>query len=186
MRARVEERSGVRNLFMRCTLDFVASDDAAWLLSLLGPVMVRATATRQRQLGLSDDTYARGLRVIRSALASQGPLHRSRIADRLRAAGIDPSGQRNIHLLQRAALEGVICHGPPVGSDAAFVLTSDWLGRGWPPRPPAATSRPRDMLVTELARRHLAPPAPAHPRDFAPSAGLPVSHARRASATLSP
>jgi hypothetical protein len=184
VRARAEERSVVRNWFMRCTLHLVASDDAAWLLSLLGPVMLRNSATRRTQLGLSDDTYARALRVMRNALASQGPLHRSRLADLMRSAGIDPSGQRNIHLLQRAALEGVICHGPPAGSDAAFVLASDWLGNGWPPKPVAPINRRRDVLLTELARRHLAAHAPAEPRDFATWSGLAVSDARRAWSSL--
>jgi hypothetical protein len=186
LRARVGERTVVRNWFMRGTLHLVASDDAAWLLSLLGPVLVRMTATRRAQLGLTDDTYARALRVIRRALASQGPLPRARIAELLRSAGVDSSDQRNVFVLHRAASEGVICHGPAAGSDAAFVLTSDWLGSGWPPKLLTAGSPQRDALLTQLARRYLAAHAPAEPRDFATWSGLPVSDARSAWRALAP
>ncbi|HEV7677166.1 MAG TPA: winged helix DNA-binding domain-containing protein [Candidatus Dormibacteraeota bacterium] len=180
VRARVDDRTVVRNWFMRGTLHLVASDDAVWLLPLLGPVLVRMAATRRAQLGLTDDIYARALHVIRSALASQGPLRRSQIAELLRSAGIDSSEQRNIFVLNRAASEGVICHGPPAGGDSAFALTSDWLGTRWPPQLLTADSPQRDALLTELARRYLTAHAPAEPRDFATWSGLPVSDARRA------
>jgi hypothetical protein len=139
--------------------------------------MVRAGGLRRRQLGIDEDTYAAALRVICDALAAEGPLSRTAIATRLRERSIDPSGQRNVHILQRAALEGVICQGPPVGggSDAAFVLTEDWLGDVW--REPLPS---RDARLAELARRHLAAHAPAEPRDLATWSGLPVPDAREA------
>jgi hypothetical protein len=175
--ARVEERSVVRNWYMRGTLHLVAAEDAAWLLSLVGPAMVRAGASRRRQMGITEDEYARALRVIRDALAAEGPLSRVVIASRLREAGIDPSGQRNLHILQRTALEGVICHGPAVGggADSAFVLSADWLGSLWTARLPS-----RDARLAELARRYLAAHAPAEPRDLATWSGLPVPEAREA------
>jgi hypothetical protein len=175
-RARVEERSIVRNWYMRGTLHTVASEDAAWLLSLIGAHVVRGSASRRRQLGIDDDTYARALRILRDALAS-GPQPRAEIALRLRDNAIPPDGQRTLHILHRAAMEGVICQGPSIrgGSDAAFVLTADWLGDWWRSRLPSYEAR-----LAELARRYLAAHSPAEPRDLATWSGLPVPEAREA------
>jgi hypothetical protein len=174
-RARVEERSVLRGWYMRGTLHLVAAEDAAWLLALVGPRMVRAGASRRRQLGIDEDTYARALHVIREALAAHGPLSRRAIAARLETAGIDPSEQRNIHILGRAALEGVICTGPPTGNgaDSAFVLTEDWLGAQWMEPLPS-----RPAMLAQLARRYLAAHAPAGPLDLATWSGLAVPEAR--------
>ncbi len=175
-RARVEERSIVRNWYMRGTLHTVAAEDAGWILALIGERTVRAAQTRRLGLGIDDDTYARALRVIRTLLAA-GPAPRAAVAAELRRNAIDPSGQRGIHILQRAAMEGVVCHGPPAGggSDSAFVLTEDWLGRGWRGDVP-----PRGALLADAARRHLQAHAPAEPRDLATWAGLSVAEAREA------
>jgi hypothetical protein len=176
VRARVEERSVVRNWYIRGTLHLVAAEDAAWLLSLIGERTVRASQTRRLGMGIDEDTYARALRIVRELLAG-GPAPRAAIAARLRERGIDPSGQRNLHILQRAAMEGVVCHGPPAGggADSAFVLTADWLGDAW--REPLPS---RDARLAELARRHLAAHAPAAPRDLATWAGVAMPEAREA------
>lgn len=176
-RARFDERSVVRGWFMRGTLHVVASEDAAWLLALLGARTVRAAASRRRQLGIDDATYDRALHVIRGAMQEHGALSRAAIATRLQTEGIDPSGQRNVHILQRAALEGVICQGPPTGAgaDAAFVLTEEWLGDAWMEPLPS-----RHAMLQRLAQRYLEAHAPARPIDLATWAGLSVPEARQA------
>lgn len=49
-----EERSIVRNWYMRGTLHTIPSDDARWVLHLLSPLILAATARRYRQMGLDD------------------------------------------------------------------------------------------------------------------------------------
>jgi winged helix DNA-binding protein len=50
----------VRTWCMRGTLHLVAPEDFEWLLSLLGPLFVRADRRRLAQLGLDEDATAQG------------------------------------------------------------------------------------------------------------------------------
>ncbi|TMD44924.1 MAG: winged helix DNA-binding domain-containing protein, partial [Chloroflexi bacterium] len=75
-RALNDDRSIVRGWLMRGTLHVVAAEDFRWLVRLLGPVFVRASATRHAQLGLDDDVKTRGVAAIRKILTDAGPIAR--------------------------------------------------------------------------------------------------------------
>ncbi len=77
-----------------------------------------------------------------------------------------------MHLLYRAALEGMLCAGPNRGRQPTYVLWESWLGQ---PRP-----RPRSEGLAELARRYLQAYAPAAARDLASWSGLKLGEARQA------
>jgi len=171
-RARVEERSVARVWCMRGTLHLVATEDLGWLLGLLGPIGVGAAARRRAELGLGEDAYASALAATAAALGDRGPLTRAELAAELASRGIDVSGQRAPHLLARAALEGVLCHGPDRAGKPTFVLMSDWASL------PAPVER--ETALAELARRYLAAYGPAGPRDLAAWSGLPLRDARAA------
>jgi hypothetical protein len=171
-RARAEERSLVRTWCMRGTFHLVAAEDLGWLLPLLAPTLIAGARRRHAELGLDEDTFARALRVIREALAADGPLTRAELAERLAARGVDPAGQRIAHLVHRAGLEGLVCHGPDRGHEPTFVLLEDWVGR--------LPRLDHDAALGELARRYLAAYGPAEPRDLAAWSGLPVARARAA------
>jgi hypothetical protein len=171
-RARVQQRALVRTWCMRGTFHLVAADDLAWLLPLLAPTLIAGGRRRHAELGLDEDTFAKALRIIREALAAHGQLTRAELAERLAAHGVDPSGQRIAHLVHRAGLEGVICHGPDRGNEPTFVLLDDWVGRLRP--------LDRQAALGELARRYLAAYGPAEPRDLAAWSGLAVREARAA------
>jgi Winged helix DNA-binding domain len=175
-RARAGERALLRTWCMRGTFHLIATPDAGWLLALLGPVLIAKAGRRHAELGLDEDTFARALRVIRRALSRGGPLTRAELAERLAAAGVDPSGQRIAHLVHRAGLEGLVCHGPDRGAEPTFVLLEDWTaGEAALPR-----SIDREVALGELARRYLAAYGPAGPRDLAWWSGLEVREARTA------
>lgn len=171
-RARVSERALVRTWCMRGTLHLVAAEDLGWLLPLLAPTLIAAGRRRHAELGLDEDTFAKALRIIRRALAGHGPLTRAELAERLAAGGVDPAGQRIAHLVQRAGLEGLVCHGPDRGHEPTFVLAEYWVGR---PRP-----LDHEAALRELARRYLAAYGPAEPRDLAAWSGLRAGQAREA------
>jgi hypothetical protein len=175
--ARVERRALLRTWVMRGTFHLIATDDAGWLLPLLAPVMLAGSKRRRAQLGLDEDTFARALRVMRRALAG-GPLTRPELAERLRSGGVDPAGQRIAALVQRAGLEGVLCHGPDRGREPTLVLLEDWAGNRLGP------SLDRDAAMAQLARRYLAAYGPAGPADLASWSGLPVREARSALASI--
>ncbi|HYP40830.1 MAG TPA: winged helix DNA-binding domain-containing protein [Chloroflexia bacterium] len=171
--ARVHERSIVRTWGPRGTLHLLATEDLGWLLSLLRPIFVPADQRRRMQLGLDEETCARAIRVIRDALASQGPLTRAELVERMAAHGIIAKGQAAPHLLYRAALEGIICLGPDRGAaKLTYVLLSDWVELGG--------ALPQEAAGAELARRYLKAYGPATPEDFAAWSGLPMGIARAA------
>src|ERR1700730_10782710 len=107
-RARVEERTVIRTWGPRGTLHLLATEDLGWLLPLLGPVFVAGDLRRRAELGLDEDTCARGMRIIRKVLAHQGPLTRAQLVEQLAVHGLHLEGQARPHLLSRAALEGII------------------------------------------------------------------------------
>src|SRR5437660_12569240 len=78
-RARVQERSIVRTWGQRGTLHLLATEDLAWLLPLFGPVFIAASQRRRMELGLDEDTCARGIGIIRDVRASHGPLTRAEL-----------------------------------------------------------------------------------------------------------
>lgn len=170
-RARIHDRSVVRTWAMRGTLHLVATEDLAWLLPLLGPIFIAASARRRAALGLDDDRCVKGIRAIRDILAAQGPLTRDELVERLTARGIQLVGQARPHLIRRAALEGVICFGSDRGAEPTYVLLDDWVDRG------RAVSR--DAALAELARRYLAAYGPAAVEDLAAWSGVAMRDARR-------
>ena len=64
----IADRAIVRTWPMRGTLHFVAAADVRWLLALLAPRVIGATAGRHRQLELTADDLARSRDVFETAL----------------------------------------------------------------------------------------------------------------------
>lgn len=173
-RALNDERSIVRTWLMRGTLHVVAAEDVRWLVDLLGPVFARGAATRDAQLGLTEDLKARGVAAIRGILADAFPLTRYELVDRLRSRHVvlDPKTQAPIHLIAFAAMQGILCLGPDRDDDPTYVLLDDWIA-------PAPTPS-RESALTRLARRYFAAYGPATVEDLAAWSGLPIGDARSA------
>ena len=177
-RALNDDRSIVRGWLMRGTLHMVAAEDFRWLVQLLGPVFVRASATRHTQLSLDDDVKTRGVAAIRKILTDSGPIARYELVDRLRRRGIalDPKTQAPIHLIGLAALHGVLCLGPERDNgDPTYVLVDDWV------RPARTLSR--EVALGELARRYFAAYGPATVEDLGAWSGISMAEARSAVTT---
>lgn len=177
-RARLEERSLVRTWVFRGTLHLLATEDAGWLLGLLGRVFIPANRARRAELGLDEATCERGLDLIREILAGQGALARAVLGERLAERGLVLAGQALPHLIGLAALKGLVCLGPDRGNHSTCVLLEDWVSLG-----PAL---PREEALVHLARRYLAAYGPASPADLAHWSGLPQSELRAAWGALAP
>jgi hypothetical protein len=168
----IQNRQIVRTWMFRGTLHFVAAEDLSWLTALLAPGAIRRNARRYRQLELDDAAFTRSQNVIRDAIEADGPLTRAEIKVHLEKEGISAQGQQLPYLLQRAALDGLICQGSQHGSEPTYVLVSDWAGE-------QPTLKPAEALET-LAVRYLTSHGPATQRDFAWWAGLTAAEARSA------
>jgi Winged helix DNA-binding domain len=175
--ARVQDRSVVRTWGPRGTLHLLATEDLNWLLALLGPVFVAGSQRRRAELGLDEDTCERGIRIMRKALASLGPLTRAELVEELTTHGMRIEGQARPHLLSRAALEGVICFGPDRGTEPTYVLLSDWIDQEEYRKGHALSEV---AALVELTRRYLNAYGPATPMDQATWSGMPLSKTRAA------
>lgn len=170
--ARQGERAIVWAWCMRGTLHLIAAEDAAWLIPLLGPAFIAADRRRFRQLGWDEARAAAGMRLLRETLARRGELMRPEIVHLLERNGLPFEGQAPVHLLYRAALEGILCAGPQRGKDPAYVLFETWIGQLQP--------LPRQEALAKLAYRYLEAYGPARPEDLASWSGLKLGEAREA------
>ncbi|WP_248840557.1 winged helix DNA-binding domain-containing protein [Frankia sp. AgKG'84/4] len=166
------DRSLLVTWLCRGTLHLVRTEDYWWLRELTAPRMAAQIRRRLAQEGVSPGDAQRGVALIETALAADGPLLRDELRRRVAAAGVPTAGQAMVYLLVVAATRGTIVRGPVVGTEQAYALVSDWLGP-----PPQAFDR--DAALAELARRYLAGHGPADERDLARWAGLPLGDARR-------
>lgn len=166
----IAARAIVRTWPMRGTLHFVAAADVRWLLALLAPRVVAATAGRHRQLELTADDLARSRDVLERALHGGRRLTRTDVYRTLEAGGISAAGQRGIHIIGHLARQGVLCFGPHDGKQPTIVLLDEWV----PPSPPLE----RDAALARLARRYFSGHGPATLQDFMWWAGLTTADAR--------
>ncbi len=149
----------VRSWPFRGTLHVVAAADLRWLLALTGERTIRSAAGRHRQLGIDAQLISRAAALAEDELASAGRMTRERYFERLSADGIDPSGQRGVHLLSILCLRRLLVLGPLEGKGQAFVGFEDWL--------PGAPERDRDESLRDLVVRYVAGHGPATERDLA-------------------
>lgn len=169
----LEEKRLVRVWAMRGTLHLVDSSDLGWLVSLLGPGLIKKGARRRLELGLDEKKVARGLEEVRAILHEYGPLPRGELIERLNDRGfeIDSRSQAPYHLLIRTALEGIVGVGPENddGEQTFYLVTETGAGRK---RMSDGEGR------AELARRYLSGYGPAGMKDFSSWSGLSLSNAK--------
>lgn len=162
----------LRTHVMRPTWHFVTPDDIGWMLALTAPRIKRAIASRDRQLGLTDDMVAHTNRVIARALDGGKHLTRAELGGALQAAGAEVAdGSVLSHLISRAELDGVACSGAVRGKQHTYALLEE--------RAPRARKFDRDEAVAELACRYFVSHGPATLNDFAWWSGLTVVDGRR-------
>lgn len=168
----------VRAWTQRGTLHIVPAEDLAWMLNVTGARQLHMAAPRYRELGLDDDVLAAAERVILAALRGGNGLTRIELLVLLEQAGIDPSNQRGLHVIQNLALRGIICQGPVVprpggaSREQLFVLTEEHI---------PSSAAPKDSAV-EFFVRYIIGHGPATAEDFAWWAGLTLGNARAAAA----
>jgi uncharacterized protein YcaQ len=166
-----EERSLLITWLNRGTLHLVRSEDYPWLQALTTPQLQAGNARRLAQEGVAPGEAERGVRTIERALATEGPLTRAQLRERLESADVPTGGQALVHLLMLACLRGVAVRGPTAGRQHLYALVRDWLG--------PLKEVDREKALTELARRYLTGHGPAGERDLARWAGLPLRDVRK-------
>jgi hypothetical protein len=172
-RGLTQDRSLLITWLNRGTLHLIRSDDYAWLHRLTARHQLQVGCGRiLARLGVSAAAADSGVEVVARALAADGPLTRTQLADRLTASGLPSDGGVALHVVMLASLRGIAVRGPMIGAQHAYAHVRSWLGDS-PPEPEP------DRALGWLARRYLAGHGPASERDLAKWAGLPVTWARR-------
>jgi hypothetical protein len=167
----IADKAIIRTWPMRGTLHFVAPEDIRWLLKLLGPRIIRSAAGRDRNLGLDDKVYARARKLVVAALEGGKVLTRNQLYDILTKGGVEPAGQRGIHILARFSQERLLCFGPHQEKQPTFVLLEEWVA--------PAQDLTEDEALAELAKRYFTSHGPATENDLARWAGLSLGGVRR-------
>jgi hypothetical protein len=169
VRAALDAGEVVRSWPMRSTLHVLPAEELHWLLALCGPRVMAGAAKRRATLGLTEAETGRACGRAVAALSGGRRLGRAALLAAIGEA-VDVSGQRGYHLLWYAAQTGVICLGPMVDGDQAFVLLDEWV--------PAPRRLSGEEALAELARRYLAGHGPATAADLARWAGLTLGAVR--------
>ena len=178
--AAVVGRGIARTWLMRGTLHFAASSDIRWMLKLFSPRLVRTAESRDRHLGLTDETVKKTRSLFRNALRGGRQLTRSAMYEVMERGGVPASNNLGYHMLYRAAWDGLICFGPHSGAEPTFVLADEWL--------PKQALLSHEEALAEIVVRYFCSHGPATVKDFVWWSGLTVSDARlgieRAHSTL--
>ena len=165
----------VRGWTMRGTLHTVPARDLGWMLEVTAGRQRQQAATRHRDLGIDDAMVAAATRALTPALRDGG-CTRAEVFEILEGIGIDPAGQRGIHLLFTLTIDGLLCQGPVVARSGVtreqrFVLVDEHIREH---------ARPADPLA-ELFVRYIDGHGPAGIADFAWWSGLTLGQAHEAS-----
>lgn len=155
---------------MRGTIHLVPAEDAAWMVNLLAPRILKGEATRLKQLEVDEAVIERSRTAFYEALRGGHRLSRADMLLRLAQAGINPEGQRGYFLLRYLAQQGHICLGPLDGRQQTFALLTELA--------PNARQLSREAALEKLARRYFRSHGPATVHDFANWAGMSVTDAR--------
>lgn len=143
---------------MRGTHHFVAREDIRWLMALMGPIYIRRSARRERQLDLDERTLTRAVALLDRELAGGNHLARAEVAALLEKSGISTGGQRLPYIIYRAELESVVCSGARKGKHVTVARFDERVSPGRP--------RPREEALADLARRYFTTRGPATRKDL--------------------
>ena len=162
----------VRSWPMRRTLHFVAADDISWMLDLLAGKVIRASAGRHDQLGLSHKHIEKARRAIAKELQGGRHVTREGMYEIIRQAGINTDGYRGMHVLAHLAFEKYIIFGRPEGRKQTFVLFDEWVKK--------SRKLSGQAAKIELTRRYFSSHGPATVHDMNWWSGLNIADIKEA------
>jgi hypothetical protein len=166
----IAERAIVRTWLLRGTLHMVAAADLKWMRTLLAPALIARFAPHYRQLGIDDAFLSSCYAGISEVLEGGQQFTRKELVSTLEQRGINLEGERAGVMLNRAALDGLLCLGPAKGKQPSFVLLDEWI----------ATEQKygREEALSELALRYFTSHGPTTVADFAWWTGLTMPDAK--------
>jgi hypothetical protein len=153
----VLDREVVRTWPMRGTIHWVPAEDARWMCELLAAPRSATLATRFAQLGITEADVELSGRLFEEHLRE--PMSRPDVAALLVEHGIDPTDQRNYHLIGHHCMSGLVCQGPVIGRQPSFVLIDAWV--------PHSRKPSREEALATVAERYVRGHGPVTEKDLA-------------------
>jgi hypothetical protein len=166
----ISDRKIIRTWAMRGTLHFVSPRDIHRMLQLIAPKVMKSSAARHRQLGITNKILSRSSDLILKALENGHALTRKEISDLLNKHGIATNENRLSHILVKIVMDRMICFGPRRDKEFTFVALNYWV--------PEAKKFSRDESLAMLAERYFTSHGPAALQDYIWWSGLTVGEAR--------
>jgi hypothetical protein len=160
----------LRTHILRPTWHFVAPADIRWMQQVTAPRVRNLQTHYDRRLELDRKVIGRCEAVFADALEGHKSLTRAELAERLRSAGVEASGQRLGHIVAHAELDLLICSGPMRGKQHTYMLLDE--------RAPLTETLERDEALAQLALRFFTGHGPATLRDFTWWSSLTAAGAR--------
>ena len=164
-------RTIVRTWPMRGTLHTVPAADARWMLELMTPRVIAASASRYRQLELDDKVFAKSAKLVLKALQAGKQITRPDFYKILESGGVATSDSRGLHILGHLAQKQLICFGPRAGKQQTIVLFDEWV--------PSTPRVEREEALGLLARKYFTGHGPATVQDLAWWSGLTLTDVRK-------
>jgi winged helix DNA-binding protein len=159
----------VRTHVLRPTWHHVLASDLTDLLEVTTPRVERLLSTGNRVIGLADERMHDGADVVAAAVASDGPLTRPELGERLEAAGFEHAGTALGHMVMYTEITGRVVSGPMRGNQHTYVSAD---------LPPSR--RTPDERLAWLANTYARGHGPVQARDLSWWTSLTLTEARRA------
>nr|WP_320057884.1 winged helix DNA-binding domain-containing protein [uncultured Bacteroides sp.] len=162
----------LRTHVMRPTWHLVAAEDIRWMLRLSAQRIKSSSASRDRDLEISESLYSKCNGLLEKMLAGNNFLTREEVGLELNKAGIVVNTSRMIHFMMRAEIEGIVCSGPVRGKKLTYALIEERVS-------PVKELNKEESLV-KLALNYFRSHSPASLQDFVWWSGLSVADAKQA------
>ena len=161
----------LRTHVLRPTWHLITPENIRWMLKLSEKRIVQSMKSRDRELGLTDEIYAKCYRIIENALDKEDNITRDGLMNVMENAGIKVDSSRMYHVLAGAEAIGIICSGVLCDKEHTYALLEK--------RVPAAKPLTKEESLAKLARIYFTGHGPATLQDFVWWSGLSTSEARQ-------
>ena len=155
---------------LRPTWHIIPANDIYWMLALSANKIKALMRPMNKQLELTEKIFTKSNAIIERCLADGNDVTREEIAVHLNKARIHTTENRLSHLLLRAELEGIACHGKSTGNKKTYALLEH--------RVPKKKLITKNESVALLAGKYFNSHGPAMLQDFCWWSGLNVTDAR--------
>ena len=161
----------LRTHVLRPTWHFVTPENIRWMLQLSANRIIQSMKSRDRDLGLTSEIYAKCYRIIEKALEKDISLTREELTNIMHNAGMEFDSSQMYHIIMRAEANGIVCSGALREKIQTYALLEK--------RVPATKPLTKEKSLSKLARIYFTGHGPAALQDFVWWSGLSVGEARQ-------